>query len=445
MKNICKIISFAIVAVMCFSCVAILGGCKKEEEILETKQTTDSLEDYTIVYPSATEHSYASSGAVSLQKQLKSLFGVQLEVITDKEEPSNDEKEILVGCTNREESLSAQERVTRQEFLVTKDGNKIVIIGVMKEKVDEAVRYFLENCVEKSEDGAMLKNIDEYLDAYDYAYEETSVRIMSLNLRYANTQFQNNQKLREPRIKEFVKDMRPTSIGVQECEPFWRQRLVVSLGALGYVPVQEAVMVGSSSAFKNFIWYNPEKTTLIDSGTMWLSETPDKPSTGFGAIHYISAGWAIFEDKETGAQYAHVNTHLTAGFNNLSEEQVREIQKKELGVLLGKVEELENKGYKVFVTGDFNSDMTTDIYKNATAKLLDSRKTAENTTTLFTFNGYSEENVDIPTSTYKCIDYCYYTEDRDIYIEKFNVFDKYDGGYMSDHNALLTDVVLYKR
>ena len=112
---------------------------------------------------------------------------------------------------------------------------------------------------------------------------------------------------------------------------------------------------------------------------------------------------------------------------------------------MDKVEELENKGYKVFITGDFNADMTTDVYKNVTAELLDSRKTAETTTTLFTFNGYSEEGVDIATSTYRCIDYCYYTEDRDVYIEKFDVVDKYDGGYMSDHNALIIDVTLYKR
>lgn len=420
---------------MCIACFS----CHKKED--DSEETPDLLKDYRIVYSSDAQYSKESSHAINLQKQIKTKYGLELSIDTDSLEQGgtydSESKEILVGHTKYSESQSAAEKVTRLDHLVTKNGNKIILIAGGAEALGEAVSYFLENYIESVDGEIKLKNIEEHLELYEYAHEETSARIMSLNLRNANSVTMNNQSFREPRIVDFVRTNMPDSIGVQECESFWFKRLKATIGTLGYVPVQEEAYAGGDYAFKNFIWYNPNTVKLVDSGRMWLSETPDTPSKGFGAAHYISMGWAILENKETGAKYVHVNTHLSS--------ENEELRDRELDVLLPKIESFKAQGYKVFVTGDFNFEMTSPIYTQMIENLRDARKTAKETTELYTFSGYSREGVDIPQNKYKCIDYCFYTEDTNVFIEKFDVIDKWKGGYMSDHNALVIDVTLYKR
>ena len=135
------------------------------------------------------------------------------------------------------------------------------------------------------------------------------MRIISLNLRYAHSADMNNQGMREPRIVDFVKSFKPDMLGVQECEPFWRQRLLETIGKFGYTPVQPEVLdEEGKSVFKNYIWYDAENNELIDSGRIWLSETPDVPSKGFGTRFYISAGYAVVKNKTTNETATYENT-----------------------------------------------------------------------------------------------------------------------------------------
>lgn len=437
-----RIISIALGLVMLFVCIAALGGCTTPKS-----DSPELLKDYKIIYASGAEYAKESSHAIDLQKQMKKIYGLELTIGTDavaEGEPIGERKEILIGHTNRPESRSAAERVTRLDSLVTRSGNKIILMAGSTEVLGNCVTYFLENGIGSADGEVTVKNFEEHLEPYEYPHEETAVRIMSLNLRCALSATENNQQIREPRIVSFVESTMPNSIGVQECEHFWYVRLADTIGKLGYVPVQTEIYAGNVPvnpryAFKNYIWYNSNTTKLIDSGRMWLSETPDQPSQGFGATNYISAGWAILQDRETGAKYVHVNTHLYVGTDK------EEIRRKELDLLFEKITSLESQGYQVFLTGDFNSQMNSSIYTQATNKLLDARKIAKETTNLLTFNGYAKEGVELDPGTYRCMDYCFYTKNINVCIEKFDVVEKWNGGYLSDHNALVIDVTLYKR
>ena len=262
------------------------------------------------------------------------------------------------------------------------------------------------------------------------------MRIVSLNLRYAHSADMNNQGVREPRIIDFVGAVRPDSMGVQECEKFWLDRLYERLGALGYAPAQsEAYSEGGRYAFKNYIWYDKAKWELVESGRMWLSETPEVPSRAFGSRFYISAGWAVLKNKQTGKLAAHVNTHIDVTSS--------EIRLKEIEIIKGKIRELEEKGYPVFVTGDFNSEEGSDEYLSMTEELLDARHTAADSTELNTFNGYSVEGAVIPAEKYKRIDFCFYNGSvSGATVDSFKVVDRWQDGYMSDHNAVVVDVKL---
>lgn len=261
---------------------------------------------------------------------------------------------------------------------------------------------------------------------------KNSMRIISLNLRYAHSLDMNNQGVREPRIVSFISEYSPDFLGVQECEPFWRKRLLETLVPLGYLPAHDETFDANGKyGFKNFIWYNGERNELIESGKIWLSETPDVPSKGFGSRFYISAGYAVLKNKASGETFVYFNTHLDV--------YDVETRKREVAVLISKIKSFEDKGYKVFVTGDFNDVPESDIYKLMADNFLDARISAKTTTNLGTFNGYRTEGQTIDIASYECIDYCFYTKDVGIDIERFDVVDNWNGGYMSDHNAVIID------
>ena len=260
------------------------------------------------------------------------------------------------------------------------------------------------------------------------------MRLVSLNLRFAYNAEMNNQGIREPRVLEFVKSYRPAFMGVQECEKFWRERLVATIGELGYKPVQsEYVGEDGKYAFKNYIWYDSNAVELIDGGAMWLSETPSVPSRGFESRFYISAGYAVMKIKATGECVAYINTHLDV--------HGEETRKSEIGVIKAKIKELSEKGYPVFVTGDFNDYEGSEVYLGMTDGMLDARKTAKISTEKNTFNGYSEEGVELDEASFKRIDFCFYDAEGAT-VNEFKVVDKCAGGYISDHNALVIDVSL---
>lgn len=443
MKNVCKLLCLLFACVMCISCFA---GCKKDAGAEDDTSSTSSqdtqftLDGCRIVYGDGNEYGNEAGKAMDLQKQIKSRYGAELDIGSDylerDAEYDSESKEILVGHTDYPQSQKVADKVTRLDYLITKDGNKIVLMAGSPEALAQCVEYFLNNYIS---DDLTLTTTDEHLERYSYAFEETALRVVSLNLRYAKSATQNNQSVRAPRIYNFIKNALPSSFGVQECEKFWRDSLVATIGELGYVPAQEEAYSASGDyAFKNFIWYNSNTTELKTSGRIWLSETPNTPSKGFGSDFYISAAWALLADKQTGAEYIHVNTHLTAEKNDT-------LREKEIAVLLAKIKTFTDKGYMVVITGDFNSNTMTDVYSTMSDSFLDARDTAKETTKLGTYNKYSQEGVTLDQSTYTCIDYCFYTETPNIYVSKFNVIDRYSGGYMSDHNALITDFILYKR
>jgi len=94
------------------------------------------------------------------------------------------------------------------------------------------------------------------------------------------------------------------------------------------------------------VFYNKSKFKLLNHGTFWLSETPDKPSTGWDAALNRIVTWGIFESKETGEEFMVFNTHFDHRGNKARENSAILIRKK--------IEEMVPAGTPVILTGDFN-------------------------------------------------------------------------------------------
>lgn len=258
--------------------------------------------------------------------------------------------------------------------------------------------------------------------------KQDDLRIVSLNLRTARYPEQHNQYIREPRISAFVADMLPDSLGTQECTYFWRERLDICLE--GFERAQE--IHENPNGFKNFIWFNKNTVDLVDRGVFWLSETPGEASVCFGSKYYISCGWAIFEKKSSGLRYIHMNTHL-----DYTSEDIR---LKELDILLSAAGEFIKSGYPVFITGDFNAREASPTYEKmlSTGVFRDFRYAVDAPGVAHTFNKYETEENEPDPAGFTTIDYGFYS--GAITPVSLNIYDKYSGGYMSDHNALCFDM-----
>ena len=333
-------------------------------------------------------------------------------------------KEILVGQTNYSQTTEVIFELTNKDYSIVISDSKIVITGGSPGATVLAVEYFLANYIDYEDGKAILKSEENYTMKYDYKYEELDISVVSLNVLTASNAQKNQQAEREPRIADFVATYQPYSLGVQECEIFWRMRLDTVL--TGYARAQEV-----TSVTKNYIYYRTDKLKVVDSGVFWLSETPEQSSKGFGSSFYISCCWAIFESLENGSRYVHMNTHL-----DVNSEEIRE---KELTVLLPKMEEFINEGYAVVLTGDFNSLENSVIYSTViTAGVQSSRYLTINTTSMGTFNDLKDV-----TPYEGPIDYCFVNDE--INVCKYSIIDKYSGGFMSDHNALYVEMMIYPR
>lgn len=393
----------------------------------ETGPMTINLADYRIIRPENGDVT-ETNAALFLKSTIKEAVNLDIAIATDwngNGTVDNGAKEILVGCTNRSETAATLDGLTRKDYAIIITGSKVVIVGGSPEATYSAAEYFGANYILYENGSAILKIKENYIMKYNYTYSEFDIRVASLNVRTASNAQMNMQAEREPRIASFVSTYQPYSIGFQECEIFWRMRLDKVL--TGYERAQEITTVT-----KNYIYYRTDKLKVIENGVFWLSETPGTSSKGFGSKYYISCCWAIFESLENGSRYVHMNTHL-----DVDSAKIRE---SELTVLLPRAQEFMDQGYAVVLTGDFNSEENSAIYKSVIAAGLEnSRYLAPETSSLPTFNGFIDD-----VSKYRGpIDFIFINSE--IKATRYFVLDKQDGGFMSDHNALYADITIYPR
>jgi endonuclease/exonuclease/phosphatase family metal-dependent hydrolase len=115
------------------------------------------------------------------------------------------------------------------------------------------------------------------------------------------------------------------------------------------------------------IFYNKTKFILIEKGTFWLSETPEKPSKGWDAALNRVVTWGKFKSKVTGKLFYYYNTHF--------DHKGVEARKKSAELITQKIKDMTGgAAYPVILTGDFNLTPETDGIANIRKYLRDSRE-----------------------------------------------------------------------
>lgn len=243
------------------------------------------------------------------------------------------------------------------------------------------------------------------------------IKVISYNIRCGVNPGQdgeNNWEYRKQASINMINDEKPTIFGLQEALLHQVNFLAENLPQYGWVGI------GREDGEKNgefmAIFYLKDEVELLDSGTFWLSETPDTPSMGWDAACKRTCTWTKLKMKKTGTEFAYLNTHL--------DHVGKEAQRNGLALMVERCAQIVPKGMTAFVTADFNATTDDAIFEPLKADMLDARETAPETDRRGTFNGFDNlQNV--------VIDHIFY---RGAEAHTFRVLDKYYGApYISDH------------
>ncbi len=252
-----------------------------------------------------------------------------------------------------------------------------------------------------------------------------SLTAMTQNLRVdVNDGAENDVLYRSERFVKLVEQYQPDVVGMQEYTSGWDFMLSDFLESGKYKIVFQYRSETDQEATP--VLYNAEKLELVDTQFFWLSDTPDTESPSWddnNGKRCRIATQCTFRDRKTGIEFVHINTHL--GLTALSQSNS--------GTLLNQRVRDTLAGKAVFVTGDFNCSEGSEGYNNTVADgvLNDSFYHADSFgNTGGTMNGYH----DGATAT---IDYIFVTPK--VSPTYYSVLtDKPDGGFISDHYAVLT-------
>ena len=253
-----------------------------------------------------------------------------------------------------------------------------------------------------------------------------AIRIMSFNLRYCDDKagsVKNRSKITLAIINQYL----PDSLGVQEATGEWLDILTEGLGEK-YAYVGEARdRKGYKSEF-SAVFYRKDKYNLIDSGTIWLSETPGvKYSKSFDSVCHRVASWAVLENKETGEKHTHLNTHLDHVLEKTRTAQIK--------VFIDKLTELKQYG-NVFCTGDFNAEPTSEAYAGMLRATDDARTVAKNSDEGITFHNYGT----VEEFSAGPIDYIFVP--KGTRVDTFKIIrNTAKDMYPSDHYPVVADII----
>jgi len=114
------------------------------------ESTIKITDDYVIIRPDNDSQVLISS-IQKVSSAFNEKCGYNLTLTTDWLKPGTtaSEKEILLGLTNREESIEAAEDLKPNDFIIKVSGQKIIIVGGSDEATEKATDYFCENYIKE--------------------------------------------------------------------------------------------------------------------------------------------------------------------------------------------------------------------------------------------------------------------------------------------------------
>jgi len=262
---------------------------------------------------------------------------------------------------------------------------------------------------------------------------QNALRVMTFNIRYNEPRDGINAWAnRQTKVADVIRFHKADLIGVQEALHLQLQDLEKLLPDYAWCGVGRN---GESEGEFSAILFRKSRFRLLETKTFWLSETPEKTgSKGWDADFPRIVTWAKFQDLKTKKTFYHFNTH----FDHIGKQARTESAK----LLLAEIPKIARNAPFV-VTGDFNAEESTNVYKILTGKeglgafkLIDTRYVSKNGH----FGGNSTFNAFKELEPDRTIDYVFAGEKTTV-LEHGTLSDRWDGLWASDHLPVLAEIV----
>ena len=117
--------------------LSIVSGGTTEYKVIRSDNSAKAVTDISVTLRSAIEQAYG------LEK-----MGIGTDFERNVDPANRYQYEILVGLTNRDESIEAFDSIKYNDFIIKVSGTRVAIVGGNDEKTVEAVNYFIENYLE---------------------------------------------------------------------------------------------------------------------------------------------------------------------------------------------------------------------------------------------------------------------------------------------------------
>lgn len=257
--------------------------------------------------------------------------------------------------------------------------------------------------------------------------EDGYIRIVSYNCAapWGNFLKGTGSGIRVKKFASYIKAVMPDSMGTQEMNQRWLDKLASIMGEYDSYGVKRGGDENENKSEMNAVFWLKDKYNAVDKGTFWLSKTPDTESRYEGAGCHRICTWVVLENKTSGEKYIHMNTHL----DNASEEAANY----GATVIAERARALKEK-YEcpIILTGDFNETAGMDGYNTIAEVMQDAQQTAEQTETKTTYQAWGEEDSGVP------IDFIF--SDKGLPVAQYKVLDDFSDGFISDHYGIMADI-----
>lgn len=216
----------------------------------------------------------------------------------------------------------------------------------------------------------------------------------------------------------------PDIIGFQEVLPDQLVDLKVLLPT--YTAIGLGRELGNQGESSN-IFYKTDRFKLKDSGTFWLSETPDKVSRGWDAACHRVCTYVHLYDKNLKKSFWVFNTHL----DHIG------VEARENGIklIMERIQKLNKDKLPVIFMGDLNTEPNDKIMEIIRTQMEDTRDVSLHKPfgPVGTFNGFKHD-----APVLKRIDYIFISKKHPFKVQKYAVLsDAINMKYPSDHLAVL--------
>ena len=259
------------------------------------------------------------------------------------------------------------------------------------------------------------------------------LKIISFNIRYNSwndIDGENRWANRRDAVVRMIQEEQPAAIGLQEA--LIDQLLYLDSCLPQYRRIGVGRDDGKEAGEFMAIYYDTTRLSarLDMCTTLWLSETPWKPSKGWDAACYRTVTCAFFIDKKSGQWFLYDNTHL---------DHVGAVARAESAKYLAELVD-DAEGFPVILGGDMNVEGVLNIVNDGNNELAaiddtifctfykvglqPAREMTDSTSHAITYNAFGKEEG-------KMIDHFFV---KDLEVVSFRTLDgDYGVPYISDH------------